>query len=264
MGGDSLHGRYHYHRLHPYSLAELGEEAELEALLRFGGFPEPLFRGSERFWRRWQRERQKRVIYEDLVSLEYVKDITQLELLVGLLPTKVGSPLSIKKLREELSVAHETAERWIQILENLYFCFRVSPFGFSATRAVKKERKLFFWDWSLCKSEGARFENLVASQLLKYCHFIEDNEGYEMGLHFVRDIEKREIDFVVTRENKPLFAVECKVKKTTIDDNIKYFSKRLSIPNYFQVHLGTEDFENKEYKVRIVPWHKFVRELGLP
>ncbi len=77
-GGDSLHGRYHYYRLHPFSLRELNvnpSPADVELLLRFGGFPDPLFRGEERFWRRWQRERTHRVIYEDIRDLERVKEI---------------------------------------------------------------------------------------------------------------------------------------------------------------------------------------------
>jgi hypothetical protein len=32
-------------------------------------------------------------------------------------PPRVGAPLSIRNLREDLRVAHDTAERWIEILE---------------------------------------------------------------------------------------------------------------------------------------------------
>ncbi|WP_457575787.1 hypothetical protein [Desulfomarina sp.] len=87
-GGDSLQGRYHYYRLHPLSLYEIntnpGRE-DLQALLTFGGFPEPFFSQSERDWKRWQRERITRVIHEDLVSLEQVRDVGQLDLLTMLL-----------------------------------------------------------------------------------------------------------------------------------------------------------------------------------
>ena len=42
-GGDSLQGRYHYYRLHPFSLRELNpkpSKKDVEALMAFGGFPE--------------------------------------------------------------------------------------------------------------------------------------------------------------------------------------------------------------------------------
>lgn len=116
-GEDSLHGRYHYYRLHPFSLTELSSNpsaTDLELLLKFGGFPEPLFRGEEKFWRRWrwQRERTRRVIYDDIRDLERVKEMSLIELLAEELPRRVGSPLSIKNLREVLEVAHETVDRW--------------------------------------------------------------------------------------------------------------------------------------------------------
>ena len=122
-GGDSLQGRYHYYRLHPFSPRELEAEPTkdvLDLLLTFGGFPEPLFKSEEKFWRRWQRERLQRVIYDDIRDLETVKEISLLELLASELPNRVGSPLSVKNLKELLQVAHETVERWLKIFERMY------------------------------------------------------------------------------------------------------------------------------------------------
>jgi predicted AAA+ superfamily ATPase len=266
-GGDSLQGRYYYYRLHPLSLPEItaySSKADLGHLLRFGGFPEPFLRGDERYWRRWQRERQKRVIHEDLISLEKVRELSKLDLLVNALPVRVGSPLSVKALREDLEVAHQTVDAWLQILENLYMCFRINPFGGPQIRAVKKERKLYLCDWSLCTSEGMRFENMVACQLLKYCHFVEDTEGHEMELRFLRDTDLREVDFVVIKNKKPMFAVECKTGDSDVSKHVKYFSERLSIPTFYQVHRGKRDFENRRYRVRVLPYGRFTQTLGLP
>jgi uncharacterized protein len=158
-GGDSLQGRYHYYRLHPLSLHELNDDprpSDLEILLRFGGFPEPFLKQDNRHWRRWQRERTSRVIQEDLISLESVREVSQLQLLAQMLPERVGSVLSIANLRKDLSVAFETADKWVGIFENLYYCFRIMPYGLPHLRAGKKERKLYLWDWSLCENEAAR------------------------------------------------------------------------------------------------------------
>jgi len=117
-------------------------QSDVDALLRFGGFPEPLLQQDERELRIWQRDRVARVVRDDLRDLEHVREISLVEHLVDLLPQRVGSPLSIKSLREDLEVDHKTVERWLTILENLYLCFRISPFGGAKVRAVKKERKL--------------------------------------------------------------------------------------------------------------------------
>ena len=98
-GGDSLQGRYRYFRLHPFSLRELNptpSKSDVEALLRFGGFPEPLLQQDPRELRLWQRDRVSRVVRDDLRDLEQIREISLVEQLVDLLPEKVGSPLSVK------------------------------------------------------------------------------------------------------------------------------------------------------------------------
>ena len=266
-GGDSLQGRYYYHRLHPFSLAEVSRRpnaGDVESLLTFGGFPEPFLKGNIRTLKRWQRERQARIIQEDLISLESVKDISTLDLLVQTLPDRVGSILSVNSLRRDLSIAFETAERWIQILENLYHCYRILPFGSPGIRAAKKEKKLYMWDWSLCRNNGARFENMVASHLLKYCHFLEDTEGENMELRFLRDHDGREVDFVVLKNNHPEFAVECKTGDKSISRHISYFAQRTDIPIFYQVHLEERDYEHADSKARVLPFRKFCQEVNLP
>lgn len=259
-GGDSLQGRYHYYRLHPLTLPELGPKPtqdDLEQLISFGGFPEPFLKADERHSKRWQQERLSRVIQEDLISLEQVKEMSQLDLLVHLLPSRVGSILSLNNLKQDLQVAFETVERWILILENIYYCYRIPPFGLPRLRTAKKEKKLYLWDWSQCENRSARFENLVASHLLKMCHLIEDSEGEKVELQFLRDSLKREIDFVVVKNRKPLFAVECKTGESSLSPNIAYFAERSNIPKFYQVHLGERDVEIAQHRARIVPFLKF-------
>ena len=261
-GGDSLMGRYHYRRLHPFSLMEMTSAptaSDLELLLQYGGFPEPLSKANDRHWRRWQRERVTRVVNDDLRDLETVREISAVELLANALPDRIGSPLSVKALRETLQVAHETAERWLQILENLYYCFRIAPFGAPKIRAVKKEQKLYLWDWSEVKDAGPQFENLVASQLLKYCHYVEDNDGHAMELRFIRDTDGREVDFVVIKDNKPLFAVEAKISDKPDIKAMRYFKERTEITDFYLVHCGDGDVVKDG--IRVLPFVKFCKEL---
>ena len=264
-GGDSLAGRYRYFRLHPFSLRELSlkpSQSDLAALLKFGGFPEPLFEQNEAGHRIWQRDRISRVVREDLRDLEQVREISLIEHLTDMLPSKVGSPLSVTGLREDLQIDHKTAERWPQILENLYVCFRIAPYGAPRIRAVKKQSKLYLWDWSSVEGDGPRFENLVASQLLKYCHWIEDTEGYVMELRYLRDTDKREVDFVVLKNKKPIFAVECKSGDRAIGQALHYFAERTPIPRFYQTHLAERHYSSG--KVTVLPFIDLCQELRLP
>lgn len=243
-GGDSLQGRYHLLRLHPLSVAELKIKtlAEFDKLLRNGGFPEPYFADSEDFSRRWSREYRTRLVREDLLSLERVSDVALVERLMMRLPELVGSPLSINALREDLSVSHSTAERWVTILERLYSVFRIYPFGAPSIRAVKKEAKHYHYDWNLVADPGARFENLVACHLLKYCHWIEDTQGFDMELRYFRDNEKREVDFVVLKNKKPIYFIECKLGQKDIEGSLKYLKRKFPSVEALQL-LGQKDLD---------------------
>jgi predicted AAA+ superfamily ATPase len=275
-GGDSLQGRYHHYRLHPFSAAEAerthggeppvpGEELPIparatrgavDALMRFGGFPEPFLRQSTRHLRRWQKERIDRFFREDVRDLENVSDLAAMQILADLLMERVASPLSLNALREDLEVSHKALTRWMEILERLYYVFRIRPYDARTVRSLRKRPKAYLWDSSLVPEEAARFENLVALHLLKLCHYLEDREGFRVALHYLRDRPGHEVDFLVAVDGKPWFAVEAKVSETRIDPNLRFFRERLKIPWCYQVVLnGRRDFV--EHDVHCVPAHRF-------
>lgn len=255
FGGDSLQGRYHYLRLHPFSVAELGitSDEELQSLLSLSGFPEPFLGGSETEARRWSNEYRSRLVREDLVSLEQVQDIGSLELLMTRLPDAVGSLLSANSLSEQLQVSHKTITKWLAILERLYAIFIVAPFGSPKIKAVKKARKHYHFDWSLVSDPAARFENLVASHLLKWLHFREDTEGYRTELRYFRDIEGREVDFVAMKDGKPVLFVECKSSDREVSQALRYLKARFPHTDAWQISAnGRRDYVSRE-GIRVAP-----------
>jgi len=277
-GGDSLQGRYHLYRLHPFSLAELqggkrpiepfkeipldlrAPQSGLDVLEKFGGFPEPFLSQEERTLRRWHNERNARLFREDIQDVELIRDLGRMKLLGDLLPDKVGALLSINAIREDLEVSHRAVSRWLDILESFYYHFRIYPYARSAFRALKKVPKLYLWDWSEVADEAARFENLIASHLLKLVHWLQDREGYKVGLHFLRDDAKREVDFLITADDKPWFAVEVKSQDPGVSSNLRYFREKLKIPFSYQV-LKKPGVDVLSNGVRIVSADKFLAAL---
>ena len=262
-GGDSLQGRYFYLRLHPLSVAELkiSSPRDFERLLTFGGFPEPYFGQNEIDAKRWSRDYRTRLLQEDLMPLERIQDIGHLELLTLRLPELVGSPLSINALREDLQVSHKTLSKWLDILERLYAIFRLSPFGAPKLRAVKKEQKHYHFDWSLVPKKSYQFENLVAGHLLKWVHFKQDTEGSDVDLRYFRDVDKREVDFIVTKKNKPVQAIECKWDDDPVGDGLKYFKNKFPGCECWQISaIGKKDYCTKE-KIRGCPAILFLKNL---
>lgn len=263
-GGDSLFGRYHYLRLHPFSLHEIDSKMgkdSVQALLRFGGFPEPFIKQSDSFSKIWTRERMAKVIHQDLRDLTTLKDYTDLELLADLLPSRVGSLLSVNSIAEDLEKSPHTIKNWIEILSTVYQCYSIAPFGPPKIKAIKKQQKLYLWDWSVIPDIGPRFENMVASHLLKYCHFIEDTQGDQMELRFLRDQFNHEVDFVVLKNTKPLFAVECKTGEKQLSKSVLFYKAKTTIPKFYQVHLGKKHYQSDG--VTVLPFQEFSKEVGL-
>ena len=262
FGGDSLQGRYFHLRLHPFSLAEVGGHADaLQPLFTLGGFPEPFLSGSERFARRWALSYRERLIREEVTSLESVSDLGRLELLALELPRRVGSPLSLNSLREDLQVAHATVARWTDVLERVYGIFRLAPFGAPLLRAVKKERKHYHYDWSLVPDPGARFENLVACHLLKWVEYQIDTQGRELELRYFRDIDRREVDFVVIEAGKPIAFVECKLSDEPVSPGLRYLVQRFPGIAAWQVALrGQRDYLSQQ-GVRVAPAWRLLAQL---
>lgn len=263
-GGDSMLGRYHYYRIHPYTLPELGNtRGNLKLLMKFGGFPEPLLDQDEIELKRWHLQRVSKLVRIDLRDLENVSDLDKVELLADTLSSRVGSLLSYKSLAEDLEVSDKTVKRWIGILDNLYYCYLLPPFGTTEIKAVKKAPKLYLWDWSQIEDDGFRFENLVASHLLKWCDFNQDVLGEKMELRFIRDDTGKECDFVVLKNRKPLFAVECKTSEDQPSSSLLALrSKISSIPKWYQVHLG----EKKKIiapDFSILPFDEFCKIIDL-
>lgn len=261
-GGDSLQGRYHFYRLHPFSYREIlaCKEVPFSDLVQFGSFPEPFVMRSERDSRRWSREYRVRMVRGDLRDLERVFDLDSIERLVLRLPELVGSPLSINALREDLSVSHQSVARWLSMLENLYMIFRIYPFGASHIRAVKKEAKHYHIDWTLVPESGPQFENVIACHLLKWVHYMIDYEGRNMELRYFRDIDRREVDFVLCEDEQPIHFIETKVKKQSPDRSLKYIRKKFpTVPISLITLDGDRDVITKD-SIRICPAHIFLKE----
>ncbi len=231
-GGDSLAGRFYHYRLHPFSVAEVkgsySAGAALEKIMRLGGFPEPFLKGSEEHAKRWRRSHVDRILREDLFDIASIRHIRGMETLVELLRNSVGSTISFESLARDLQVSAHTVRHWIGMLESLYILFVVSPYSRNIARGLLKQPKIYFYDTGFIKDDdGARFENTVACALLKRLHFLEDTAGEKCALHYVRDKEKREVDFLTVRDGKPEWLIETKISDEDAP-SLRYFVKFFS------------------------------------
>lgn len=239
-GGDSLLGRYHYWRLHPFSLSEIPKgispEEAFNRLMTVGGFPAPFLDANEEEARRWRKERFDRILKDDIRDLEPLRDIATLQLFVDSLRRRVGQLIVLDNIVQELQVSHKTLKHWLEVLERMYLIFIVRPWTKNFPRAIQKPLKVYFFDNAdVIGDEGARFENLVATTLLKSCHFIEDAQGYTCELRYIRDKEKREVDFAIVKEGKVEELIEAKYAEESFSNGLAYYAERLKPKRAVQI-----------------------------
>jgi predicted AAA+ superfamily ATPase len=228
--GDSLAGRHFQFRLHPVDLKEamafsgLDRNESFDRLMSVGGFPEPFLKGTRQFYNRWKQSHIDLILKEDLRTLTAIRDIQSIETMIELLRSRVGSPVSASSLARDLQKSPVTVQNWLKLMEDLYVIFRVSPYHRNIARALLKEPKYYFYDNAMVQgTRGVKLENLVACALLKEIHRCQDVQGEEFDLHYIRNKEGHEIDFLITGDKQPRQFIEVKWKDESLSPNFKRF-----------------------------------------
>jgi hypothetical protein len=249
-GGDSLTGRYFHFQMHPLSPAELVHtdfceeplrkpsklsDTAWNTLLRFGGFPEPFLKASGRFHRQWSRSRQTQLIHEDIRGLGKLFDVAKIEVLSELVALNATRLLNYSSFARVVRSSVESIQRWISLLQQLSYCFTLRPWKANISRSIVKEPKIYLTDWSQIDDVGRRNENFVACALLKAVQGWTDSGFDEFSLHYIRTKEKREVDFVVAKSQKPWFLVEVKTASTTLSPQLEYFQNMIGAEHALQV-----------------------------
>jgi len=277
-GGDSLAGRYLLFHLWPFTLAELagrktGVEEFLErplaidldrrdelvgtwcALAELSGFPEPHLRGSKRSWRRWSRTYSQQLVREDVRDLTGIRSVDALETLFAILPSKVGSPLSVPSLCRDLKASYNTMRGWLSAFERFFLTFSVPTWSRKLARAILKERKVYLWDSPRIEDPGARFENMVALELRRAVSAWTELGYGRYGLHFLKNKEQQEVDFLISANDRPMLLVETKLKDPVPGKALRKFQQALGVPAVQLTNEGEDyrDFPNGEHRILSAP-----------
>ena len=266
-GGDSLMGRYHYWRLHPFSLNELPPKMSLKEgfkrLMKVGGFPEPFLDGAEQSARRWRRQRFDKILKEDIRDLESIKRIQEIALFVDILRRSCGQMIVLSNIAKKIQISPKTAKLWLEALSRMYVCFPVWPYTKQLSRAIQKPPKVYFFDNADIISEndeGPRFENFMATHLLKQIHYLEDSTGYQLELRYIRDKESREVDFIILKDNKIFALIEVKLADDKISNSLQYYSEKLKPKHCLQV-VSKLKHEYKKNRCRVLMPQTALHEL---
>ena len=232
-------------------------------LSNLSGFPEPYLSGKMTTYRRWSNSYAQQLIKEDIRDMTDIKSIGDIETLYLLLPSKIGSPLSVPALARDLKASYNSVKNWISVFERFFLVFSVYPWTAKITRAIQKERKIYLWDSPRISEPAARFENMVAIELCRAITSWNDM-GYGLfSLHFIKNKEKQEVDFLIARDRHPFLLIEAKLSDMQPSKALTKFQSALKIP---AVQLTQEGktyrlLSNGDHKILIVPAYQWLAHL---
>lgn len=281
QGGDSMMGRFFLYHVHPFSVAEILspsinttpfrspkkiDDAQWESLLKFGGFPKPLLTAEERFYQRWISQRNERLFEEDIRDVFKVHELKKMQVLAKIIQEISGGQVNYSSISRLVQISDQTIRSWITLLQNFYYCFTISPWSTNVIRSLIKEPKIYLYDWSMVQDNGKKYENFIASQLLKAVHFWTEYGLGEYELFYLRDKNQHEVDFLITQNGQPWLMVEVKSSmKEALSKHLFYFQKQLNVPHIMQVVIEAdyidEDCFSHRYNPIIVPAKTFLSQL---
>ncbi len=285
--GDSLAGRFLKFHIFPLTLGELffhrrtlrdfindplegfddtsakatGEAFRL--LWELSGFPEPFIKGRKTFWSKWSAAYDQQIVRDDLRTVADIRNLDIIETLFALVPSRVGSPMSMNNLAGDLQVAFDTVKNWLLLFDSFYLTFRLAPWTAKISRSILKEKKIYLFNFPVIDDEGSRFENLAALEFLRAVETWNDRGLGNFTLHYLRNKGKQEVDFLLAENNRPFLLVEIKVSDRTPAPNLLVFQDFLNIP---AVQLVKEDgvkkvFRNGNNNVLVVTAHRWLSSL---
>ncbi|MBC8414187.1 DUF4143 domain-containing protein, partial [bacterium] len=130
----------------------------------------------------------------------------------------------------DLKVSYNSVRTWISAFERFFLVFSISPWTSKIVRSIQKERKIYMWDSPRIQDASARFENMIAIELWRAITSWNDMGYGFFSLHFIKNKEQQEVDFLIAERNKPLVLIEAKLTDTKPSAALKRFQTALGIP----------------------------------
>ena len=229
QASEPLTGRVNRLILYPLSIQEISQftsrlevEARIDALLRFGAYPEVFLLPEQKAIGRLN-ELASDYLYKDVLSFERTKKSSLIINLLQLLALQLGNEVSYQELARSLGVSRLTIQKYIDILEQAFVVFTLRAFSRNLRKEISKSVKIYFYDLgirngliqnfnplNIRNDVGALWENFLAIERIKKCAYAP----IFANRFFWRTYDQKEIDYIEEREGK-LFAYEFKWGKGT-------------------------------------------------
>lgn len=203
-------------RIYPFDM-----EAITNNLMRYGSYPALIEHPQKEAY---LKNLVDSVVFRDLLELSLIDNRIAARNLLRLLAYQIGSLVNVNELAGRLHIDAKTVRRYINLFEQSFIIFSLSPYMKAGRKEIGKMQKIYFYDCGLRNAlienfqpmdrradTGQLFENLVISEVYKGNSY--GSFGY--ALHFWRTTDGSEVDLVLTKGDSLIgFEIKTSVKHT--------------------------------------------------
>lgn len=225
---EPLTGRNRKFYLYPLSIGELilvhgkiNIQKELETYMTFGMYPKIVSAESREDKALLVKELAGDYLFKDLFMFGDIRNSFAFEKLIKLLALRIGSEISYSELAKEAGITRSTVLNYVNLLEQAFIIFRLTPLYTNKTKEINKSHKIYFFDLGIRNAiinnmdpmelrldKGAIFENFFIAEKIKQREY----SGRMSEIHFWKNRSGAEVDFVEI-SNGRVEAFECKWKE---------------------------------------------------
>jgi uncharacterized protein len=269
-----LGGRALYRTMHPLTLEELSGDFNLELVLSYGSLPKiyaTLKQNKVKEARDLLRAYTITYLREEIKAEALVRNLQGFQHFLDIAVAQYSEQINFSAVSRDCQVALSTVREYYSILEDTLVGFFLYPYAKSERKRMSRQPKFYFFDNGVTRAllgslqdpptpleRGRLFEQWILQEIVR----INEYDQKDWKLSFWRTTHGAEVDILISRGTKIMYAIECKYKRQPSSSDLS--GLRSFHENYPEVPCFVVSPIKQSYQLafaRILPPHRLFQEL---
>lgn len=269
-----LAGRAHSFNLHTLTREELGNDFNLDEILKFGSLPEVFSLHSELEKKRYLKSYCQTYLREEIQLEQIVRNMQRFRKFLNFASQMNGEILNFSKISRISTVDEKSISRYFEILIDTMVGFYLESYDGSIRKQQSIKPKFYFFDTGVTRALDGTLNNPLNQGDSYYGKLFEQwfitecirlNDYYELDYKFsyLRTKEDAEIDLIVEKPNGETILIEIKSALNVVQDDIRHLK---NLKNDFGKHKALVVSQEPSPRllddgIRVVHWEAALKEL---
>ncbi len=265
-----LAGRAVVRRLHPLTQMEIGEEADLERLLRFGSLP-PIVTSHDEMAKDLLTAYAQTYLREEIQAEALVRNLGGFARFLDVAASQSGEILNVSSVARNAALATRTVQGYYQILEDTLLGFRLEAWRQSPRARMVAHPRFYLFDTgvtnALCHRLGVRLDPALYGRLFEQWVILEtirtlDYAQEEARAFYWRTNTGAETDLLIEKHGRLRVAIEIKSSPRVSSADLRGLSSfSQAHPDVPTIVVSTAPREYQIGDVLVLPYPEFLRRL---